>query len=174
LYRRAVGAAVGTPTARLDWAVIAAAAVTLGIVDGAATALLLAGLCAVVHGATQGMLGVLRARALTALGGISYALYLVHENIGWTVIHLAEARGLPATSAIAVALAVSGALAWLVMRCVEQPALTWIRARHTRAVVPAAGNSLSNDGGGLQRDPLRQQVDVEAVDEAVVGLDGER
>lgn len=157
LYRRATEA----PHAGRDWAVIAASVGLLAIVDGIGPALLLAALCAVVHGAARGKLGMLRRQGLTALGGISYALYLVHENIGWTVIRQAEGRSLDANLAIALALAASLLLAWLVTRHVEQPALRWIRRS-------ADGR---RDLGG---DALRQQVDVVAVDEPVVGLHGER
>jgi len=162
LYRRAAGA----PRASRDWAVIAAAVATLWIADGAGMALLLAGLCGVVHAATRGWLPVLRWRGLAALGGVSYALYLVHENVGWTVIRTAEARGLSADAAIALALFASGLLAWLVTRCVEQPALRRIRIWYARR----SGDDLRHVG----RDALRQQVDVVAVDETVVGLHGER
>lgn len=170
LYRRAVAASAPAstpaPTPRMDWAVIGTAVVTLWIVDGVDKALLLVFLGAVVQGATHGKLGVLRHRSLATLGAISYALYLVHENIGWTVIHLAEGAGLNANLAIACALASSGLLAWLIHRHVEQPALQWIRARHTR--------HSPDDGVHLGPDALRQQVNVVAIDEAVVGLDGER
>lgn len=130
-YRLATGAG----SMRADLAVIAAAAATLAIADrdGPGMALLLVGCAALVVGAARGRVAFLRWRPLVGLGGISYALYLVHENIGWTVIRLAERAGLHPNAAIALALVTSLALALLVTRLVEQPMLAWIRLRYAAA-----------------------------------------
>jgi peptidoglycan/LPS O-acetylase OafA/YrhL len=119
-------------TARADLALIGAAAATLAIgdKDGPGMGVLLLAFAAIVYGAARGRIALLRWRPLVALGGISYALYLVHENIGWTVIRLAEGAGLDANAAIALALAASLALAVGVTRLVEQPLLAWIRIRY--------------------------------------------
>jgi peptidoglycan/LPS O-acetylase OafA/YrhL len=143
LYRRARPDADGATPAR-DLAVLAAAIGTVCVTGSAAMGLFMAALCSIVHAAARGRLGVLKSRVLVALGRVSYALYLVHENLGWTVIHHVEAAGFGANAAIGAALAVSGALAWLVMRWVEQPALRRIRAwRQPRAAGQAGGDALA-------------------------------
>ncbi|WSY39847.1 acyltransferase [Embleya sp. NBC_00888] len=60
-------------------------------------------------------------RGLTTLGAVTYPLYLLHENIGWTLIH---ALYRPDRSALAVLVAVTltmTAAAWLLHHAVERP-----------------------------------------------------
>jgi peptidoglycan/LPS O-acetylase OafA/YrhL len=64
------------------------------------------------------------------LGSISYPLYLLHENIGWSIQLKALAAGVPFDAAIALTLASTLALAALVSQTVEQPAMRWIRERY--------------------------------------------
>lgn len=94
------------------------------------------------RGEVRGAARVLGVRPLVALGGVSYALYLVH----WPILVIAaEHAGLahPLPLAITLALAVvSVPIAWLVFRFVETPALRgrlsgW-RARPTLLVAGAA------------------------------------
>lgn len=79
---------------------------------------------------TTGRAGWLSWRPLTALGTISYTLYLLHENIGWTVIHNLEAHGSGEAIAITVALVTALSLAYLLTTFVERPAMDWIRATY--------------------------------------------
>lgn len=72
-------------------------------------------------------LPALRWPPLVWLGGISYTLYLLHLNIGWTVIHNLEGAGVDPYTAIAAAFAVSLTLACLVTKFVERPAIAGIR-----------------------------------------------
>lgn len=74
----------------------------------------------------------LRWRPLLALGAISYPLYLLHENIGRTVIRLVESRGLGEVIAIPIAVAVALTLATLTHKLIEDPAMAWIRTTYAR------------------------------------------
>lgn len=78
------------------------------------------------------------------LGGISYSLYLLHQAIGFALIHALEAAGLAPLAALAVALAVVLLLAEGLSRWVERPAMRAIRAawraRRAPATVIAAGH----------------------------------
>lgn len=77
--------------------------------------------------AVSGRLALLATRPLIFLGGISYALYLLHQNIGYLVIQAFYAGGLPPLAGIGLALAISLLLATLLTHCVERPAIRWIR-----------------------------------------------
>ena len=70
------------------------------------------------------------------LGAISYPLYLLHENIGWTVIHHLEAQGIGTNTAIALAFAMALAGAMVLHFTVEMPAMNairhWYKARQLR------------------------------------------
>lgn len=66
-------------------------------------------------------------RLLTALGATTYPLYLLHENIGWTVI--AHLRGRVPHGVLAAGTAVAMVLlAWLVQRFVEAPLARRLRS----------------------------------------------
>lgn len=95
--------------------------------------------CAVFALFVRGRLGFLDRRALAFLGSISYALYLVHQAIGFVVIHQLEHRGVPPLLACAVAASVSLSLAVVIRHGVEQPAMRWIRSgwrRHAMRLEP--------------------------------------
>lgn len=72
---------------------------------------------------------------LTALGALTYPLYLVHEFWGWWVIHLVQAH-VPTAVALGAAGAASLALAWVVHHGVEKrlnpPMRRWIERRLSR------------------------------------------
>lgn len=59
-------------------------------------------------------------RWLTTLGALTYPVYLLHENLGWFVIHLSR-PGIGAWGAVALATSVVVALAYAVHRLVERP-----------------------------------------------------
>jgi peptidoglycan/LPS O-acetylase OafA/YrhL len=71
----------------------------------------------------------LRHRAFLFLGGISYSLYLLHQAIGFAVIHRLERLGMHSLAAISLALGLTLALATLLNRGVERPAMRAIRQR---------------------------------------------
>lgn len=64
---------------------------------------------------------------LIFLGTISYALYLVHQNIGYIVIREAEARGLSPLAAIGVAATVAIGIATIITFAIERPANRAVR-----------------------------------------------
>ncbi|MEO8155931.1 MAG: acyltransferase [Rhizobacter sp.] len=80
---------------------------------------------------------------MARLGAISYPLYLLHENIGWTVIHHLEARGVGTNVAISLAFAMALAAATALHFAVELPAMNairrWYKARQLRR--PASGSA---------------------------------
>ena len=73
---------------------------------------------------------------LTALGAITYPLYLIHEFWGWWVIHLVQAH-VPTPVALAAAAAASLGLAWLIHHGAEKwlnpPMRRWVERRLTRS-----------------------------------------
>ena len=77
--------------------------------------------------AIAGHLDWLARRSLLWLGGISYTLYLIHQNIGYGLIDLAYGAGLPGEVAVILALLAAIALASVLHYGVEKPALAWFR-----------------------------------------------
>ncbi|MEU5366604.1 acyltransferase [Streptomyces sp. NPDC005925] len=92
-----------------------AAVVTFGFVAVAAVAL--------------GWLHWANWRLLTVAGGLTYPFYLVHEHLGWVVIHALH-RGLGLSSGVTFALTVAAMLllARLLNRFVEEPLTPRLRA----------------------------------------------
>lgn len=111
----------------LDWAVALAAVIVLAIVES----LGIAGLAVVFGGfvlaAAKGKLKLLANPVIVWLGSISYTLYLLHENIGWSIILALRQGGFGVNAAILLAIAASLALASLVTVFVEKPAMSKIR-----------------------------------------------
>ena len=108
------------------------ATVTLLLIDSLFFASLAIVLASAVFLAANGRIRLLRHRIFVWLGAISYPLYLLHENIGWSLqLRLGELR-VPTDLAILSALACSLALATAVTRWVEQPAMRWIRTRYRK------------------------------------------
>lgn len=118
---------------------------TGGEIDSETAAAMVLLCFALVAAATLTRLRAVSAAWLTALGLLTYPLYLLHEYWGWWVIHLLHDRLSPAVTLL-VAIAVVLAMAWLVQRFVERPvgrpmrrALErWFRApSNRRARVPS-------------------------------------
>lgn len=72
-------------------------------------------------------LAILSHPVLVYLGGISYSLYLLHQNIGYAIIHSALAANWPMWLAVLTALICSLLLAHTLNRLVEKPSLVWLR-----------------------------------------------
>ena len=99
---------------------------------------------------TYGYAKWLSAKPLLWLGGISYTLYLVHQNIGHVIIRTLELRGVNPNAAILVAMTVAIALAVTITTLIERPALTWVRERYGLRVraEPAARTAMSVPADG--------------------------
>ncbi len=97
---------------------------------------------AVVLAAALGAFDRFQWRWLTVAGALTYPLYLLHENIGWTVIHGLRDRFAPGLI-VAGVVAVMLVAAWLVHRWVERPLGRTLRKRLSgrRAPVPATAPS---------------------------------
>ncbi len=123
------------PAERRSSLILATAALaTLAVVWAWWLALLALLLGATVFLAASGRLPWLRNPVLLWLGAISYPLYLLHENIGWSVQLTALHAGLALPWAVLLALVISLALADASSRWVERPALRWLRARYQARV----------------------------------------
>ena len=85
--------------------------------------------------AIAGRLDWLVNRPLLWLGRLSYAFYLVHQNLGYGVIGWAYQQGLPGPVGVLLALFLALVLAWLINIAIERPALRWFHNRR-RAQLP--------------------------------------
>ena len=108
--------------------------ITLCLVESAMIATLALVLAACVFFGSKGKLPWLRHPVLVWLGAISYPLYLLHENIGWSIQLQALQHGVPFSLTVLLALATSLTLATCVTRFVEQPCMAWIRSRYRQRV----------------------------------------
>ena len=110
---------------------------TLFIVESVFVGLLAMVLVVAVWLASMARIAVLRYRVFVWLGSISYPLYLLHENIGWSIELRVLALGASVDLAIVVALVLVLALATALTRWVEQPAMRWIRSRYRQRLALA-------------------------------------
>jgi peptidoglycan/LPS O-acetylase OafA/YrhL len=74
-----------------------------------------------------GKLGFIARKPLVLLGTISYALYLIHEFVGWIVIRELLARGANSTASVLIAAVVVLGLASVLTYGVEHPAIRRIK-----------------------------------------------
>jgi len=91
-----------------------------------------------LHGAARHRLGALQWRPLVFFGAISYPLYLLHQRLGWAVIHhVGDDSTATRTLGIAIAFTMSVLLAWLLHRAIEEPGRTHLRAWVRALLEPA-------------------------------------
>jgi peptidoglycan/LPS O-acetylase OafA/YrhL len=88
---------------------------------------------AVMAALALGKLSWIRGRWLTAVGALTYPLYLIHEQIGWTLIRGLKGRIPNGVLVVAVAAAMI-LLAWLIHRLVERPLAPRLRRAISQGV----------------------------------------
>ncbi|MBN1855209.1 MAG: acyltransferase [Pirellulales bacterium] len=108
-------------------AAVAACLVAITLLDGASHGAIDLVLLGVLWLAVSGRFPVLQSRPFVALGGISYTLYLTHENIGYILIQSLQRIGLVPAIAVSAALLGSILLATGLHRWLEMPAMVWLR-----------------------------------------------
>jgi peptidoglycan/LPS O-acetylase OafA/YrhL len=86
-----------------------------------------------IAGIALGWFPAVRWSWLTVAGAVTYPLYLLHEEIGWTVFHHFVHRANPLALVIGTAAAMV-VIAWLVHRLVERPASRALRKVLLQAV----------------------------------------
>jgi peptidoglycan/LPS O-acetylase OafA/YrhL len=107
-------------------------AVAAGLVWGYEIALVLAACAGVFALLVAGKLKFLAQPVLLFFGGISYTVYLIHQNIGFIEISWLERLGVAPLLSVAIASATTILLAWLLSVTVERPALRAIRVGYAR------------------------------------------
>lgn len=106
----------------------------------------------VILAIVKGHAKFLAAKPLVWLGSISYALYLVHQFLGYSIIRAFESNGLSVSLGISVSILLSVVLSALITLYVERPAISLIRDGYRRwkqsdATVPTlASVELPTDG----------------------------
>ena len=111
----------------LRWGVWRAGDIFREGTDGGAAVLISAIFVVMILVATR-RLGWLRWRGLTLLGGLTYPLYLVHQQLSLPVLD-AIYPGMNKWAALAVATAASLATSYVIYRFAERPAQAWLRPR---------------------------------------------
>ncbi len=119
----------GRGVAWQQWGLVGYSLLASAVIFSPALALLFTGFAALLYLAVSGRLAFLVTPPLLWLGGISYALYLIHQNIGYIIIRHFYAEGWQPALGVAVAVLVSLLLASLMAVWVERPAMAWIRSR---------------------------------------------
>lgn len=84
----------------------------------------------------SGRLRWLGTAPMAYLGAISYSLYLLHQSIGFVLIHRMEQRGVAPLAAVAITVGVIFVMATLLTYLVERPALRWIRSTWRERIAP--------------------------------------
>lgn len=131
-----------SPSSRRDWFLLAATIACELLLpppnDGKLGHLIVLTSIGAVWMAITGRLQWLARKPLLWLGSISYALYLIHQNIGYWLIHRLTAAGWSLPAATLAALALALALAHALRNLVEEPSRRAINQWWTGRQQPAA------------------------------------
>ena len=131
-----------TPSSRRDWFLLAATIACQLLLpppnDGVLGHLIVLTSIGAVWMAITGRLQWLARKPLLWLGSISYALYLIHQNIGYWLIHRLTSAGWSLPSAILAALLLALALAHALRNLVEEPGQLAIKRWWKRRQQPTA------------------------------------
>jgi peptidoglycan/LPS O-acetylase OafA/YrhL len=106
----------------------ALALVAVGVTDGFFVLATAVAAYAAVTLAARGKFTAMGWRPLTFVGGISYPLYLVHEQLGWLLMLKMQTAGAAPWVSVVAAMLVSVVAAWLLSLLVEKPAMARTRA----------------------------------------------
>jgi peptidoglycan/LPS O-acetylase OafA/YrhL len=140
MFRRiATGEATGVTYAAIGLALFISGTIGNAVsvpISGFENFLITAGFSALFWVGVKGWFPAWAMPFLVYLGGISYSLYLLHQEIGFVVIHRLTQAGLPMFASIVVAILVAMLLAAGTRILVEKPSLQW--ARRYRAGLLAA------------------------------------
>ncbi len=112
---------------RLDSMLVLACLLTIGWVNPPVFLLVALACCAVFTLFLGGYLRWLARKPFAFLGAISYSLYLLHQAIGFAVMHELEIAGMPSMAAVICALALVLGLATLLTWGIERPVMRAIR-----------------------------------------------
>ncbi|MEV6972915.1 acyltransferase [Kitasatospora sp. NPDC093806] len=82
---------------------------------------------ALVLGAALGLFDWVQWKWLTIAGALTYPLYLIHQEIGWTLIHYLLTKDFGVEAALATTLVAMLVTAWLIHRLVERPVSTILK-----------------------------------------------
>ena len=107
--------------------IIGMAFVAAGLVDGISGLFVAVAVFALALLALFEFLRPLTNSVTLWLGSISYALYLVHRNLGFLALERLSAAGFGLIPALLLCISSALAMAWLVTRLVEQPAISLLR-----------------------------------------------
>ncbi len=129
----------GERDAPLAYGALALAVATVGFGDGLGYGIWAAFVATVLLLASLGRITLLSTLPFAFFGAISYPLYLVHENLSFSLMLHAENAGLHSLVAVVLAILASTVVAWLLHRTVEtrgtEAFRRWWRAR--RGAKPA-------------------------------------
>jgi len=112
----------------LNYAMMGLCLIAIGIVKPPVFLWVAVGCCGIFLLFVNNLLSWMRGAFFVFLGSISYSLYLLHQAIGFALIHALERRGVPSLAACLLTVTVVVALASALTFAVERPAMRKIRA----------------------------------------------
>ncbi|BAY18888.1 putative acyltransferase [Anabaenopsis circularis NIES-21] len=104
------------------------------------TTIFVAAFVGIFYLAIQGYLRCIRIKPLIFLGNISYSLYLIHQYIGYAIIRTLYSYKLNPNISIIITIICSIALATLISKFIEYPAMIFIRNKYKNKILPKLAN----------------------------------